>query len=283
MAIAVWLDDGVRHRGLTPLSEASISVLDRGLTVGDGVFETLKVLDGVPFALSRHLKRLRVSAEPLGIDVPEDTVLREAVTSVVAANRAELGQQARMRITVTHGSGVLSNPYAGDAPPTLLVTVVAMPPWPPSASLPLSPYRRNEHSALTGVKSTSYAENAVALREAGLRGGDEALLLNTAGELCECTGSNVFVVIGGELRTPPVESGCLAGITRELVLEWYGAHTTPIAAEELADVSEAFLTGSTRDVWPVHNLAGRSLPAPGPITGEVMATWASGVAAQMDP
>lgn len=279
----VWLDDAVNHRGLTPIAEASISVLDRGLTVGDGVFETLKVLNGVPFALTRHLKRLRTSAEPLGIEVPTEAQLREAVAAVVAANRRELGTQARMRITVTHGTGVLGNPYAGDAPPTLLVTVVAMPPWPPSACLPLSPYRRNEHSALAGVKSTSYAENAIVLREASSRGGDEALLLNTAGEICECTGSNIFVVIDGELVTPSLESGCLAGITRELVLEWHGGNSRSIHVDELADVREAFLTGSTRDVWPVHNLAGRDLPAPGPITRVVMDTWARCVAEQVDP
>lgn len=279
----VWLDDGANHRGLTRLRDASISVLDRGLTVGDGVFETLKVLDGVPFALTRHLRRLRTSAEPLGIAVPEDTALREAVSAVVAANVEELGAQARMRITVTHGTGVLGNPYAGDAPPTLLVTVVAMSAWPVSAAVPLSPYRRNENSALTGVKSTSYAENAIALREAGFRGGDEALLLNTAGLVCECTGSNVFLVIDGEIVTPSIESGCLAGITRELVLEWHGGETRAIAAAELGEATEAFLTGSTRDVWPVHELAGYSLPAPGPITREVMDTWARRVAQDLDP
>ena len=279
----VWLDDSARNRGLTPLSEASISVLDRGVTVGDGVFETLKVLDGVPFALTRHLRRLRASAEPLGIEIPPDAHLREAIAAVVAANLVELGEQARMRITVTHGTGVLGNPYAGEAPPTLLVTVVAMPPWPPSACLPLSPYRRNEFSALTGVKSTSYAENAIALREANARGGDEALLLNTAGDVCECTGSNIFVVIDGQLLTPPLTSGCLAGITRELVLEWHGGHSRAIPGEELAQVTEAFLTGSTRDVWPVRELAGRTLPAPGPITTEVMATWKHRVAEHIDP
>lgn len=279
----VWLDDAENHHGLTPLAEASISVLDRGLTVGDGVFETLKVLNGVPFALTRHLNRLRASAEALGIALPQDIAMREAVGALVVATRSELGSQARMRITVTHGRGVLGNPYAGDAPPTLLVTVVSMPPWPPSACLPLSPYRRNEHSALAGVKSTSYAENAIALREASSRGGDEALLLNTAGDVCECTGSNIFVVIDGELLTPPLESGCLAGITRELVLEWYGGRTHTIASDVLAEVSEAFLTGSTRDVWPVHELAGRTLPAPGPVTREVMATWARFVTERMDP
>lgn len=279
----VWLDDGRHHRGLTPLATASISVLDRGLTVGDGVFETLKVLDGVPFALTRHLQRLRASAQPLGIEVPEDDALRSAVAAVVRANADELGPQARMRITVTHGAGVLGNPYAGDGSPTLLITVVAMPPWPASAVLPLSPYRRNEHSALTGVKSTSYAENAIALREAVARGGDEALLLNTADLVCECTGSNIFLVIDDELVTPALESGCLAGITRELVLQWYGGETRDIAAAELDQASEAFLTGSTRDVWPVHNLAGRELPAPGPRTREVMDTWQRCVAADLDP
>jgi len=279
----VWLDDGVTHRGLTPLAQASISILDRGLTVGDGVFETLKVLDGRPFAVTRHLRRLRASAQPLGIEVPTDEALREAIAAVVAANAGSLGPQARMRITVTHGAGVLGNPYAGEGSPTLLVTVVAMPPWPASAVLPLSPYRRNENSALTGVKSTSYAENAIALREANSRGGDEALLLNTAGFVCECTGSNIFLVIDDEIVTPSLASGCLAGITRELVLEWHGGSSREVAAAELERASEAFLTGSTRDVWPVRDLAGRILPAPGPRTIEVMDTWARRVGEDIDP
>lgn len=275
-----WLGDGLVD---VDSSDAAVSILDRGLTVGDGVFETLKVVRGVPFALTRHLVRLGRSAAALAIDLPPDDTLREAIAAVIAANADEVEQVGRLRLTVTHGPGVLGDPYAGGGVPTVFATVVPQHPWGPTAAVALSPYRRNERSALTGVKSTSYAENAVALRVAKADGADEALLLNTAGQVCEGTGSNIFMVLDGRLVTPNLGSGCLDGVTRQLVVQWCGAAEVPVPAEALDACNEAFLTSSTRDVHPVGRLGDRQLPAPGPVTAVAMATWREREAADLDP
>lgn len=279
----VWLERAGSVGALVPAEEASISVLDRGLTVGDGVFETLKVVHGRPFALSRHLERLRSSAAAMSIDVPSEDALRTAIEALLSAEAEQVGPLGRLRLTVTQGTGVLGDPYAGDGTPTVLVTVVSSRPWPPSSVVALSPFRRNEHSALTGVKSTSYAENAIALREAKERGADEALLLNTAGEVCEGTGSNIFLVIDGEVCTPGLESGCLAGITRELALSWCGGREDRLPREALSEATEAFLTSSTRDIHPIRVLDGRSLPSPGPSTTAAMAAWRDAEQVTWDP
>ncbi len=124
------------------------------------------------------------------------------------------------------------------------------------------PWPRNERGALAGLKTTSYAENVVALAYARERGAGEALFANLAGHLCEGTGSNVFYVVDGELRTPTLASGCLAGISRALLLEWYGAREVDEPADVLEDAEEVFLVSTTRDVQPLHRCDDRELDAP---------------------
>ena len=266
----VWLMDR-----LVPLEAARVSALDRGLTVGAGVFETLKVASGRPFAMTRHLQRLARSAAVVGVELPPVDVIRAAAEQVVAANEAAVGPLGRMRITVTAGAGELSDPYRGTGPATLVVTVTPAQRWPPTTDAVLVSWTRNPESPLANVKSTSYAENAIALAAARSQGFSEALLCNTRSEVCEGTGSNVFLVLEGELVTPPVTSGALAGITRELVLEWVGAHERAVSRAELSGATEIFLTSSTRDIHPVARLGDRNLTAPGPVTKAAMATWAA--------
>jgi branched-chain amino acid aminotransferase len=272
---------------VTP-ADATVSVLDHGLTVGDGVFETVLVRDGVPFALSRHLARLASSAAGLGLaDLDVDHV-RAAALEVVGAASAPEAARARLRITVTSGTGPVGS-ARGEGAPTLVVTLTAASSWPPSTRIATVPWVRNERSAVAGVKTTSYAENAVALAHAQRRGASEAVLANTRGDLCEGTGSNVFVVVEGVVLTPSLSSGCLAGITRQLVLEW-GAevalmHETDMPYDVLAHADEVFLTSSTRDVHPVTGVDDRELPV-GPVTAavaEAFAARATGVAAIHDP
>jgi branched-chain amino acid aminotransferase len=119
---------------------------------------------------------------------------------------------------------------------------------------------------VAGLKTTSYAENVVALGYARERGADEALFANTVGNLCEGTGSNVFVVVDGRILTPPLSSGCLAGVTRTLVLEWTGAEEADLPMSRLPEADEVFITSSTRDVLGVHAIDGKQYPAPGPLT-----------------
>lgn len=146
------------------------------------------------------------------------------------------------------------------------------------------PWVRNERSAVAGLKTTSYAENVVALAAAHRAGASEALLANTVGRLCEGTGSNVFVVLDGELHTPPLESGCLAGITRALVVEWAGAKETDLPFEALEQAEEVFVTSSLRDAQAVVRLDGRELGTePGRVTAEVMRIFQVKAGDDLDP
>jgi branched-chain amino acid aminotransferase len=263
----VWLNGAL----LAP-DEAQVSVFDHGLTVGDGVFETIKAVDGEPFALRRHLARLRRSATGLGLEVPcTDADLEAAIAGVLGDQPPAL---ARVRVTVTAGPAPLGSERGNDGPTVVVAASEAGPPAPTTAAV-VVPWRRNEHDAVAGLKTTSYAANVVALAYAKERGGTEALFANTAGELCEGTGSNVFVVLDGRLLTPPLGSGCLAGVTRDLVLRATAAEERAVPMAALDDAEELFLTSTTRDVQALHRLDGRDLDAPGPVTAEAVAAFAA--------
>ncbi|WP_218040611.1 aminotransferase class IV [Actinomadura sp. WMMB 499] len=266
---------------LVDAGTAAVSVFDHGVLVGDGVFETVKAQHGEPFALTRHLRRLARSAALLGLPEPDHDSLAQGTLEVLAAApRWPLG---RVRITYTSGPGPLGS-ARGDAGPTVTIIAGEQRPFPATGDVTVVPWARNERGALTGVKSTSYAENALALAYAAERGSGEAIFANTAGRLCEGTGSNVFVVRGGRLLTPPLSSGCLAGITRELTLEWCGGEEEDLALDDLYRADEAFLTSTTRDVQPIRAVDGTALPsAPGPITHKAMEAFAARAAELMDP
>jgi branched-chain amino acid aminotransferase len=247
----------------------ALPVTDHGFTVGDGVFEAIKVVDGLPFALDLHLERLHRSARGLGLPAIDEDAVRRGVGAVLAGEPLALG---RVRITCTGGPAPLGS-GRGDAAPTLVVVADAMGEWPATTAVATVAYPRNERGALAGLKTTSYAENVIALAEAHARGASEAIFGNLAGNLCEGTGSNVFYVVDGELRTPSLASGCLAGVTRGLVLEWYGGREVDEPVEIVEQASEVFLVSTTRDVQAVRRWDGRELPAPGPVTTEVRETW----------
>lgn len=260
-----WLNGELLSDATVP----AIGVTDHGLTVGDGVFEAIKVVDGQPFALTRHLDRLARSARGLGLPEPDDADLRRGVAAVLDGQDLPLG---RIRITFTGGPAPLGS-GRGDAPPTVVVVADAMGEWPESTAVATVPWPRNERGALAGLKTTSYAENVVALAEAKRRGASEAIFANLAGNLCEGTGSNVFYVVDGELRTPTLASGCLAGVTRALVLEWFGGTEVDEPIEVVERASEVFLVSTTRDVQAVSRWDDRELPAPGPVTHEARQVW----------
>ncbi|MET7655694.1 MULTISPECIES: aminodeoxychorismate lyase [unclassified Streptomyces] len=271
----IWLDGGLQD------SEAArVSVFDHGLTVGDGIFETVKTVDGVSFALTRHLDRLTRSARGLGLPDPDHDEVRHACAAVVEANPMPLG---RLRITYTGGHGPLGSDR-GEQGPTLVVALGGTTRRADSTAVITVPWTRNERGALTGLKTTSYAENVVALARAHQHDATEALFANTVGQLCEGTGSNVFVVLDGEIHTPPLSSGCLAGITRELTVEWTGAKETDLPLDVLERAEEVFLTSTLRDVQAVHRVDGRELPgAPGPVTAKAMRIFTERAGDDLDP
>ncbi|MEV0264154.1 aminodeoxychorismate lyase [Streptomyces sp. NPDC050617] len=275
----IWIDGALRDA-----DSARVSVFDHGLTAGDGVFETLKATAGGAFALDRHLRRLAVSARGLGLPEPDLDEAREACAAVLAANPMEHG---RLRITYTGGLSPLSSDR-GDAGPTLVVALGAAKRRPDTTAVITVPWTRNERGALAGLKTTSYAENVLALSRAHEHDATEALFANTVGALCEGTGSNVFVVLDGEVHTPPLASGCLAGITRALTIEWTGATETELPFDVLDRADEVFLTSSLRDVQAVNRIGGdageRLLPgAPGPVTAKAMRVFEERSTAEPNP
>ena len=275
--IRVWVD-GARVDPRKP----AISAVDHGVTVGDGVFETAKAVDGRVFALTRHADRLDRSLDGLGLP-PADRAVIEAGIASVLEEPLDFG---RVRWTVTAGLGPLGSDR-GDSGYTYIVTSGPMPQPPASGAVVVVPWTRNERSATAGLKTTSYADNVVALSWAKARGASEAIFANTRGELCEGTGSNIFVVLGDEIITPPLSSGALAGITRELVLQWCREDGIPIREadlpiEVLSKADEVFITSSTRDVMPVDRVDDRALPV-GPVTKAAAESFARHGAESLDP
>ncbi|MFJ2935778.1 aminotransferase class IV [Streptomyces sp. NPDC087219] len=271
----IWVNGGL-HDAETAL----VSVLDHGLTVGDGIFETVKAVRGETFALTLHLERLTRSARGLGLPDPDLDEVRRACAAVLEANPMELG---RLRVTYTGGLSPLGS-ERGDAGTSLVVGLGETSRRADSTAVITVPWTRNERGALTGLKTTSYAENVVALARAREQGASEALFANTVGQLCEGTGSNVFVVVDGRILTPPVSSGCLAGITRALAVEWTGAQEADLPLDVLESADEIFLTSTLRDVQAVHRVDGRELsPAPGPVTAKAMRIFDEHAARDRDP
>lgn len=274
----------------------AVSALDRGLLLGYGVFETLAVEAGVPFALTRHLRRLETSAQIIGLQLPPIESLRAGIAAVVErwnARRAPK-DRGRLRLTVTGGTGALGLPT--DSPePTVIISLA-----PAGAARKLgsdtgiraglSPWYANSNSPIQGAKTLSYAAHAVLQHHARERGLDEVISANASGEICEGATSNVFLEQGGELLTPPLSSGCLPGITRELILEWAPAAGLPVRVaepgelriEQLNSADHSAVTGSVRGIMPIIEFENRALK-PGPITEAVAAVFARNSTVHVDP
>jgi branched-chain amino acid aminotransferase len=266
----------------TPETPA-ISVLDHGLVVGDGVFETIAVTDDRPFALTRHLDRLVRSAEGLGVGSPDLGAVREGIAATLEGQQLAFGL---IRVTVTSGIGPLGSPRGTSAPTVTVVSAPSVKP-PPVSEVVTVPWARNEKGALTGLKTTSYAENARMVEYARARGATEAVMANTSGQLCEGTGSNVFYAIDGRLITPTLAAGPLAGITRALVLEWCSGEMDVVEQDAALDVlfeaDEVMLIGTSRDVQAVSRVDDHQVPATGPVARAAQAIWEREVARSDDP
>jgi len=276
----VWI-----RGALADPATASVHWSDHGVTVGDGVFETIELRHGEPFALTRHLARLERSATGLGLSPPDRSELDQAIAAVARAWGNEPG---RLRITCTAGPGPMGSDRTA-AVPTMIVAAAPMQVQTLPTDVLVVPFTRNERGALVGLKTTSYAENVVALAAANAAGCSEAILANTRGELCEGTGSNVVVGLDGRLVTPPLASGCLAGVTRKLLLDAMAAAGEPIIEatvqmSELDRVAEAFLLSTGRHVQPIRRFGERALPdCPGPLTQRAAQVWHDAYDAAVDP
>lgn len=273
--LAVWVD-GTLH---TDPTQAKVSALDHGFIVGDGVFETVRAEPFGPFALTRHLQRLTNSARGLGLPDPDHDRIREGIDAVLRDRTWPLG---RIRITWTGGFGPLGSaePFG---PPTLVIAADAMPAMKPATRAVTAPWVRNERGAMTGVKTTSYAENVRALAYAHQHDATETIFANTLGNLCEGTGTNVFCVFGDRVVTPPLSAGPLAGVTRALVLEWCGGEEADLPMEQAQQADEVFLASTGRDVQAIVSWDDRRWEEPGPVTRRFAEIFAERMAADHDP
>jgi len=253
----VWLNGAI-----LPRSEARLDPLAQGLLFGAGVYDTLLLRHGAPVQLEEHLARLAHGAARLGLTAPSAAVVLGALAKLTAARPLT---EARLRITLAAGPSGVSD---GDI---TLITLTPLTPAKPSAALTITPWRRNENSPLAGMKATACAENLLAQRAARAAGFDEALFLNTAGELCEAAFANIFLVRQGRVLTPPLTSGCLPGVMRKTVLTLCQAGGIPAAEtvltpEDALHADELFVTSSLRGLQPVHRLDAAVFSVPGPIT-----------------
>jgi len=239
---------------------------DRGLTLGDGLFETLRVRGGDVLRRDAHLARLRAGMGVLSLDgAPGDADLARALDETAAANEIQDGV---LRLTLTRGPGRRGVLPPDDPRPTVLITAAALPgadPAPQRAVI-ARVTRRNEHSPLSQCKCLNYLDNILARQEAETGGADEALLLNTAGRLAEASAANLFLVLDGALVTPPLADGALPGVMRADVIAQAGGRERSLAPDDLGRASEAFLTNSL-GIRPLVSVDGAPIGAgePGPV------------------
>ena len=263
---------------LLPADAARIDPTDRGLLLGDGLFETVRAAGGRVPLLARHLARLRDGAALLGIPVPyADEEFGTAAGELLRANGLVAGA---VRLTLTRGPALRGLPPPAEPTPTVLIAAFpAAPASPPLRAVVATVTRRDEGSPLSRVKALSYLDSILALREARARGADEALLLNTQGRLACATTANIFLVTAhGELVTPPLGEGVLPGTTRALALKLalrlgLGAREAVLTPGDLASAAEVFVTSSQRLLTPLVAVEGRPVGtgAPGPVAARLLA------------
>jgi branched-chain amino acid aminotransferase len=253
----VWLNGR-----LVEAADATVPALDRGVLWGQGLFETMRVYDGRVWALDDHLVRLHAGAEVIDVPVPEASEVARAIDEVVAANDLK---DAGTRITITRGSGPVDPQADADQPPNVIVTA-----W------PLRDYTELYDKGvalvtiagggrpLAGLKTTSYVMSVAGRVIAKRAAADDALFLGESGRVLEATGSNLFVVEGESIITPPLEEGILPGVTRRHLMAvapraGFVVREEPVTLSQLFACDEVVLTSSLREVYPARTVDGRDV------------------------
>jgi branched-chain amino acid aminotransferase len=265
--------------------QATISVFDHGFLYGEGVYEVLRTYHGQPFLYEPHMRRLRESAAQITLNVPwTDAEMHTRILDTMRA--AELPGDAYVRILLTRGVGELVyDPAACPTPTTVIIVKPHVDPpgrvYEEGVTVSLVPVMRNHPQSVNPrIKSNNLLNNALAMQHAYKRQAFEALMRNHRGEICECAQSNFFVVSSGVVRTPALDAGLLAGVTRAYVLDLarhlgYRTREEPLFEEDLASADEAFLTSTTREIVPIVRIDDLTIATgrPGPITKALMAEF----------
>jgi branched-chain amino acid aminotransferase len=272
---------------IVPADQAVVPVYDHGFVYGEGVYETLRTYNRVPFLFDRHVRRLRRSAEQLLLDVPfDDATLLRAIGETMAAADAQGRDESYIRVLLTRGVGELTYDPKATPTPTLVIIVKPLEPPPPRVfsdgiRIALVDILRNHPDSVNPmIKSNNLLNNALAMQAAYRRGAEEGLMCNYRGELSECSQANFFLVRGGAALTPPAASGLLEGVTRAFLFEVGKSVGVEVRDEilypkDLDTADEMFITSTTRELSPVVMVDDRTVGSgrPGPITQKLLAGY----------
>lgn len=270
---------------IAPADQAVVPVYDHGFVYGEGVYETLRTYNRVPFLYDRHLRRLRQSAERLMLDVPFDnaTLLQWMDQTVAAAGELD---EAYIRVLLTRGVGDLN--YDPKSTPTPTTVIIVKPLEEPAARVfndgirisLVDMLRNHPRSVNPIIKSNNLLNNALAMQAAYRAGAEEALMCNYRGELTECSQANVFMVRGGAALTPKSAAGLLEGVTRAFIFELgtelgIDVREEVLLPKDLETADEMFITSTTRELSPVVNVDGRAVGTgkPGPVTKRLLGLY----------
>lgn len=269
--------------------DAVVSVFDHGFLYGEGVYEVLRTYRGEPFLLDRHLRRLRRSAQAIAIEPPLDDAAFEArIRDTIGALPVTTVTQPEyyVRIILTRGAGDFGYDPRTCPTPTLLVIAKPLegpPAWYFERGVKValvSIVRNHPETVNPRIKSNNLLNNALAMQEALRKGAVEGVMKNYRGDLAECSQSNLFIVKDGTVRTPPLEAGVLAGITREFLLEiapeaGIRVEERTLREQDLVGADEAFITGTTFEVTPVVQVDDHVIGdgRPGPVARRLLQAY----------
>jgi branched-chain amino acid aminotransferase len=270
------------HNGkLVPMEQVRLSPGQAGLLSGWGLFTTLRIFDGEPFAYERHWKRLRKDAARTHVPFPFDAeAVRAQLGELLRANAVREGTARLYAIYNTVGFWQSDEPFPEV---DLILYTAGLPSYREPARLALRAHGRHADSPLAGVKVTSWLNNVWNLYEAQQAGYDEVVLLNERGEVSECTAANIFCVRDGRVLTPPLASGCLEGVTRGVLLDigcaaGVAVEERTLRSEELYAADEVFISSTNRSLLGVGEVQGHAYAAPGPVTRKLEQAFAAYVA-----
>ena len=263
---------------IAPAAQAAIPIYDHGFLYGEGVYETLRTYNHVPFLFDGHTRRLRASAGYIALDVPfTDGELLEWIADTMAA--AGDMAEAYIRVLLTRGVGELTYDLRATPAPSLVIIVKPLdePParvFSHGIRIALVPILRNHPGSVDPlIKSNNLLNNALSMQEANRRGAEEGLMCNYRGELSECSQANFFLVRGGVALTPASEAGLLEGLTRSFLFEvgreiGVAVRGETLFPKDLESADEAFITSTTRELSPVTRIDDRVVGTgkPGPVT-----------------
>jgi len=246
--------------------QKSLSAGQVGLLNGWGVFSTIRVQEGVLFAFERHWERMQRDAARMHVPFPTDhDVVRARLSRLIEANSA---WNATLRVVVVRNRGGLFEGPDLARDFELIAFTANLNAWGNSVRLAIKPHGRHAQNEFAGTKVLSWAQNLTWYEEAHQQGLDELILLNERGEVCECTSANLFIARGSEVFTPPLNSGCLPGVTRALLLEEIrvpgisGLERT-LLPRDLEEADQVFITSTTRDFLPVSQIEGLKVKSGG--------------------